>query len=155
MDDVFVGRHDHTLDAKGRVVLPAGFRPSFESSGFLIKGDDGCLALMTQSRFAELAQGVRTRSRVGEREHRSALRSWAAAAVRVVPDKQGRIAIPEDLRRYAQLERDCVVVGSLDQVEIWNAARWAEIDALGDSVIESPDEHRLDDVDTAEGNGAP
>ena len=71
--------------------------------------------------------------------------------MRVVPDKQGRIAIPEDLRRYAQLERECVVVGSLDQVEIWNAARWGEVDALGDSVIESPDAHRLDGAGHTDG----
>ena len=57
----------------------------------------------------------------------------------MLPDKQGRIAIPEELREFAQLQRDCVVVGSIDEVELWSAQRWTQINETGDSLLESPD----------------
>ena len=65
MESVFVGRHEHSLDAKGRIVLPAGFRGAFEPSGFLIKHSEGCLALMTPDRFGEIAAQMSERSHSG------------------------------------------------------------------------------------------
>ena len=140
MDDVFVGQFEHSLDSKGRVVLPASFRTSFEQSGFLIKGSEGCLALLTPLRFKDIASVMATRSEEGDIRHRSAKRSFGAGAARVLPDKQGRIAIPEDLRVFAHLQRDCVIVGAIDEVEIWDRARWQEITQVGDSLLESPDD---------------
>jgi len=81
-----------------------------------------------------------SRSEEGDVRHRSAKRSFGAGASRVLPDKQGRIAISEDLRSFAHLERDCVIVGAIDEVEIWDRARWQEITEVGDSLLESPDE---------------
>ena len=95
MDEVFVGQFEHSLDPKGRIVLPASFRTSFEQSGFLIKGPEGCLALLTPERFQDIAQNMASRSEEGDIRHRSAKRSFGAGAARVLPDKQGRIAIPE------------------------------------------------------------
>ena len=81
-----------------------------------------------------------SRSEEGDVRHRSAKRSFGAGASRVLPDKQGRIAVPEDLRSFAQLDRDCVIVGAIDEVEIWDSARWQQITEVGDSLLESPDE---------------
>ena len=81
-----------------------------------------------------------TRSEEGDIRHRSAKRSFGAGAARVLPDKQGRIAIPEDLRVFAHLQRDCVIVGAIDEVEIWDRARWQEVTQVGDSLLESPDD---------------
>ena len=140
VDEVFVGQFEHALDAKGRIVLPASFRVSFDESGFLIKGPEGCLALLTPDRFRDIAQTMASRSVEGDVRHRSAKRSFGAGAARVLPDKQGRIAVPEDLRAFAHLERDCVIVGAIDEVEIWDQSRWQEMTEVGDSLLESPDE---------------
>ena len=139
MDELFVGQFEHALDMKGRIVLPASFRASFDESGFLIKGSEGCLALLTPERFRDIAQTMASRSEEGEVRHRSAKRSFGAGASRVLPDKQGRIAVPEDLRSFAQLERECVIVGAIDEVEIWDSERWSQITQVGDSLLESPD----------------
>lgn len=139
MDELFVGQFEHSLDVKGRIVLPASFRGAFEQSGYLTKGSEGCLALMTPTQFRELALEMSTRSKEGDIRHRAAKRSFGAGAARVLPDKQGRIAIPEELREFAQLQRDCVVVGSIDEVELWSAQRWTQINETGDSLLESPD----------------
>lgn len=139
MDELFVGQFEHALDMKGRIVLPASFRASFDESGFLIKGSEGCLALLTPERFRDIAQTMASRSEEGDVRHRSAKRSFGAGASRVLPDKQGRIAVPEDLRSFAQLERECVIVGAIDEVEIWDSERWSQITQVGDSLLESPD----------------
>lgn len=139
VDEFFVGSFEHSLDAKGRIVLPAAFRSAFESSGYLIKAPDGCLALMSAGRFSTHARSIADQGGVGDSRQRNAKRAFFAATAEVTPDKQGRIAIPEDLRIFAQLDRECVVIGALDDVEIWSASRWAAASALGDSVIEDPD----------------
>ena len=139
MDELFVGQIEHALEMKGRIVLPASFRASFDESGFLIKGSEGCLALLTPERFRDIAQTMASRSEEGDVRHRSAKRSFGAGASRVLPDKQGRIAVPEDLRSFAQLERECVIVGAIDEVEIWDSERWSQITQVGDSLLESPD----------------
>ena len=147
MEELFVGQFEHALDAKGRIVLPASFRPSFDQSGFLIKGSEGCLALLTPERFQDIAQNMASRSQEGDIRHRSAKRSFGAGAARILPDKQGRIAVPEDLRSFAHLERECGIVGGIDEVEIWDLNRWQEVTEVGDSLLESPDEF----TDTSDG----
>ena len=61
------------------------------------------------------------------------------APARVLPDKQGRIAIPEELRRFAGLQRECVVIGAIDEVEIWDAGRWQDENAQGESLLAAPE----------------
>lgn len=139
MDSMFVGQHEHALDAKGRIVLPASFRNAFDPAGFLIKHSEGCLALMTPDRFSEIAAQMSHRSQSGGPAGRAAKRSFGAGAARVTPDKQGRIAVPEELRRFAGLQRDCVVIGAIDEVEIWDAERWQEVDAQGESLLAAPE----------------
>ena len=140
VEELFVGQFEHALDAKGRIVLPASFRSSFDQSGFLTKGSEGCLALLTPERFRDIAQTMASRSEEGDVRHRSAKRSFGAGAARILPDKQGRIAVPEDLRSFANLERECVIVGVIDEVEIWDRSRWQQITEVGDSLLESPDD---------------
>ena len=153
MDEFFVGQYEHSLDAKGRIVLPASFRTAFENSGFLIKGSEACLALMTPTQFADLAKEMSSRSKAGDASQRAAKRSFGAGAARVMPDKQGRIAIPEELRQFAGLQRECMVIGSIDEVEIWDAQRWSEINEAGETVLESPDAYPLN-ADASDEDGA-
>lgn len=139
VESLFVGQHEHSLDAKGRIVLPASFRSAFEPSGFLIKHSEGCLALMTPDRFGEIAGQMSERSQSGGLHGRAAKRSFGAGAARVLPDKQGRIAVPEELRRFAGLQRECIVIGAIDEVEIWDAGRWHEMNAQGESLLAAPE----------------
>lgn len=139
MESLFVGQHEHALDAKGRIVLPASFRSAFEPSGFLTKHSEGCLALMTPERFGDIAGQMSQRSQSGGPRGRAAKRSFGAGAARVMPDKQGRIAVPEELRRFAGLQRECVVIGAIDEVEIWDAGRWQDMNAHGESLLAAPE----------------
>jgi MraZ protein len=125
---MFLGTYEHTLDAKGRLILPAKFREPLEVGAFLTRSLDGGLALYTADEFEKVAVEMQETARRGG-EQRNVIRSFAAGAAEATPDRQGRISIPANLRNYAGLMRDIVVTGALTRVEIWDAARWREIDS--------------------------
>ena len=127
---MFFGEHQHSLDAKGRLILPAKFRDAFAEVAYVTKVVDGCLAVWTTLEFEAITTEMREKARRGE-EERNAVRAWAAGAAEVAPDKQGRIAIPASLRSYAGLENDVMVTGAINHVELWNPERWREIDRTG------------------------
>lgn len=126
----FWGTHEHSLDAKGRVILPARFRDPFRAKAFLTKLVDGCLALWTPREFERRTADMLEKARRGQSE-RNLARAWAAGAFDVIPDGQGRIAIPPHLREFARLDGDVVINGAINHVELWNPARWGEVDTEG------------------------
>ncbi len=121
---MFVGTFEHSLDEKGRVVLPSTFRVELAEKGFLSQYDR-CLGLWTEEGFNTVAERIRDRVREGLLPA-DALRGFSANAHEVRPDSQGRITIPQRLREFAGLEREAAVIGAYDRIEIWDAARWAE-----------------------------
>ena len=131
---MFLGTYEHSLDAKGRVILPARFRDALEAGAYLAKSLDGCLALYTAEEFGKVAQDMQEKARRGGAE-RNAVRSFAAGATEATPDRQGRITIPAHLRQYAALERELVVTGVITRVEIWDAARWQAVDTEADRAM--------------------
>ncbi|HEV2428119.1 MAG TPA: hypothetical protein VGS61_07865 [Acidimicrobiales bacterium] len=116
----FVGQFQHSLDAKGRLILPARFRPEFERGGCLSPNTEGCVALWTPSEFARQAEERLAQSRAGGSTDRQRARYWAANSSDVEFDKQGRFALPGAIREYGRLNGDVLVVGALDHVELWN-----------------------------------
>jgi MraZ protein len=128
---MFLGEYQHSLDAKGRVILPARFRGQLEGGAVMAQALDGCLAVYPRAEFEDrvAAKLIEVRGR-GSRE-RAAVMSYAAGAHEFMPDTQGRVAIPNKLREYAGLEREIVVVGGIDHVQIWDAQRFRERDAEG------------------------
>jgi MraZ protein len=121
----FVGRYEHALDVKGRVILPAKYRIAFEHGGFLTENREGCLALWTPDEFARQMSAMQEAA--GEdRLGRNRARLWAAGAAEVEIDRQGRMAIAAHLREFAALEGDVLVNGAIDRVELWNPIRWRE-----------------------------
>jgi MraZ protein len=132
----FLGEYQHSLDAKGRVILPAEFREPLANGAVLTKVLDGCLGVYSREGFEEMAEQVRVSARRGPRERRAA-RSWFSAARPFTPDKQGRVAIPQTLRDYAGLERDVMVLGVDNRIELWHPARWREQEAEGQADISS------------------
>lgn len=127
---MFLGEFQHSLDAKGRVILPVRFREQLEGGAVMAKALDGCLAVYPVEKFAQLADKLGDARERGSRE-RQAARSFFAGAVEFTPDKQGRVAVPPQLREYAHLDREVVVAGSFDHLEIWDSQMFAERDAVG------------------------
>ena len=122
----FFGRFEHSLDDKGRVILPAKFRPHFERGGFIGPYLDGCLALWTPEEFETQMDEMKARDRAG-RDERNLARVWANNTQEVEIDKRsGRMAIPPYLRDTAQLTGEVLITGNIDRVELWNPQVWAE-----------------------------
>jgi transcriptional regulator MraZ len=132
----FLGEYQHALDAKGRVILPAEFREPLSEGAVLTKSLDGCLAVFSREGFEEMAERVRESARRGERERRAA-RSFFSAARPFTPDKQGRVAIPQNLREYSALERDVMVLGVDNRIELWSPQLWRDHEAKGQADIAS------------------
>ena len=122
----FVGQFQHTLDVKGRLILPAKFRAEFERGGHLSPNTEGCIALWTPGEFARQSEERLEQSRSGGALERQQVRYWAANSCDVEFDKQGRFALPSAIRDYGQLVGDVLVVGALDHIELWNPAIYAE-----------------------------
>lgn len=126
---LFVGVHEHTLDGKGRLILPSGFRSQL-TGGAYITALDSCVGILPVDEFAETAEQLR--SQVGTEEvDINALRSFAAKADFVVPDGQGRMRILPHLRAAAGLDRKVIVTGMIRRIEIWNPDRWMEVQSAG------------------------
>lgn len=120
----FVGRFDHGLDAKGRVILPAPFRASFEHGGHLTQNYERCLSLWTPGAFDRQAEEMLEGTKVGTSEARNFARVWAAGSVDVQIDRQGRMGIPAHLREFAGLNGEVLVTGAIDHIELWNPEEW-------------------------------
>ena len=127
---MFLGEFQHSLDAKGRVILPVRFRAQLEGGAVMARALDGCLAVYPVAEFDRVARKLREARERGSRE-RQAARTFFAGAVEITPDKQGRVAVPQHLREYAHLDREVMVAGSFDHIEIWDAQMFAERDAAG------------------------
>jgi MraZ protein len=119
----FVGRFEHSLDTKGRLILPSRFRGPFERGGYLTENREGCLALWTPGEFERQMAAMQERASSG-RTFRNRARLWAASSHEVEIDRQGRMAIPAHLRAFATLESEVLVNGAIDRVELWNPAVW-------------------------------
>ncbi len=120
-----VGRYEHSLDIKGRVILPAKFRAQFERGGYLTQHSEGCLALWTPGEFERQMAVMQERAESG-RSDRNRARLWASTSHEVEIDRQGRMAIPVHLREFAGLESEVLVHGAIDRVELWSPPAWAE-----------------------------
>ncbi len=125
MDARFFGRYEHSLDGKGRVILPAKFRGPFEHGGYLTAYQDGCLALWTPEQFEVQSREMLERAASG-RADRHLSRVWAASSHDLEIDRQGRMAIPQWLREWAGLESEVLINGAINRVELWNREAWEE-----------------------------
>ena len=127
---MFVGTFEHSLDDKGRLVLPSAFRGRLSESAFLTPYEN-CLALWPEQEFRAFVERLTEKVRTGEAKP-NAMRIFTAHASSVKPDGQGRIGIAPRLREYAGLDGEVTLTGSLDHIEIWQPSRWAEVSALGE-----------------------
>ena len=130
---MLLGTYSHALDEKGRVVLPAKFRRDLEEGAVLTKGEDGCLELFPNETWGEEVKEILSDDR-RKIEVRRRRRLRFGEAHPITPDKQGRIAIPQELRDFAGMaaEAEVTLVGVVDRVEIWEPATWVRESALAE-----------------------
>jgi MraZ protein len=120
---VFFGTYTPRLDDKGRLFLPAKFRDELAEGLVVTRGQERCLYVWSMEEFTKLTERLRETS-VTNKSARDYVRMFFAGASDETPDKQGRITVPPMLRGYASLERDCIVIGAMNRIEIWDAASW-------------------------------
>jgi MraZ protein len=122
----FFGNYEHALDIKGRVILPARLRVHFTQPGYLTPHLEGCLALWRSEDFDREVE-LQLAAAESDAASRNRVRDWAANVFEADVDKQGRMAVPTNLRGYAELdlEQPVVIVGMINRVELWSPARWA------------------------------
>jgi MraZ protein len=136
---MFLGEFQHSLDIKGRVILPARYRDQLAEGAYVTKGRGGCLSVFTAEDFEVVANRVREQSKQGATQLNAA-RAFFSGAQEVRPDKQGRVALPQNLRDYAGLTREVVVAGVFSRIEIWDRDRWLELDRVGAQALTDSDD---------------
>lgn len=125
---MFSGQYSHTLDTKGRLNIPSKFREQLGNEFVVTKGMDGCLFVFDNENWDEFEKKLQNLPTIGTLEIRQYTRFFLAGVMRVEVDKQGRILIPANLRTYANLEKDAILVGVGKRIEIWNADTWLRME---------------------------
>lgn len=127
---MFMGEFNHSIDSKGRIIIPAKFREELGDNFVITQGLDGCLFAYPNSDWQEFVKKLQALP--GTKEARQLQRYFLAVAAECEVDKQGRILIPAKLRQDAALDKDIVFVGVLNKVEIWSRQRWDNNNNYGD-----------------------
>ena len=137
---MLLGAHDHTLDDKNRLTLPARFREAFQDGVVVTRGFDGCLYAYRRADWDRLVESRLATMDPLSKEGRRIQRFFFAGASEAELDKQGRVMIPAQLLEHAQLGREVVVAGVHDHLEIWDRAAWrkelAEVEGSAEDVAE-------------------
>lgn len=120
---MFLGEYQHTLDAKGRLIIPAKFRESLGNKCVLTLGLDGCIFLFPLPEWEKLAKKIATLP-LARKEARLFSRHFFSNASDVEMDKQGRIPIPTKLAELVKMEKDATVIGVSSRIEIWPTEKW-------------------------------
>ena len=130
---MFLGEHKHIVDAKGRVVMPSRFRPELEAGLVVTKGQDRCLVVFPSEQFDQEVARLNRLPRTDRRTRNFARILYGGASDQGL-DAQGRLPLPPTLRAYAGLDRDVVVLGVGDRVEIWDADTWHRVETENDDI---------------------
>lgn len=128
---MFMGEYSHTIDAKGRVIVPARFREELGEGSVITKGLDGCLFVYPKEEWQKFEEKLRQLP-LNQQNARKITRFFLAGATGCEIDKQGRVLLPAVLREFAELEKDVVMVGIMNRVEIWSKDRWNEANRFDD-----------------------
>ncbi|HEX2050439.1 MAG TPA: division/cell wall cluster transcriptional repressor MraZ [Actinomycetota bacterium] len=135
----FTGEFRHTIDAKGRLIVPSRIRDELEDDRVVLtRWLNGCIAMWSGPGWRSFEQSLLEQGR-SSASARSVVRAIAASAHQDAVDRQGRIGVPAKLRSWAGIERDAVVIGALDHGEIWSPQRWQDEQA-------KVEEGRLDEL---------
>lgn len=122
---MFMGEYNHTIDPKGRLIVPAKYRDELGEKFVVTKGLDHCLFVFPPAEWQAFADKLHALP-TAKADSRKFVRFFLAGATECELDKQGRILLPSNLREFAALEKDVVLVGVSSRVEIWSKASWDE-----------------------------
>lgn len=120
---MFIGEYQHSIDKKGRIIIPAKFRDELGNSFIITKGLDNCLFVYPQNEWNILEQKLKALP-LTRKDARAFVRFFFAGATECDLDKQGRILVPGNLRKHANLSKDTVIIGVSNRVEIWSKEEW-------------------------------
>jgi MraZ protein len=120
---MFIGEYSHNLDEKGRLAIPVKFRNEVKKGAVVTRGLDNCLFLYTKTEWEKLAEKLAALP-ISQANSRAFARLMLAGAMDVEVDKQGRVILPEYLRRFAGLKKEVVLAGLYNRVEIWDSGAW-------------------------------
>ena len=122
---MFMGEYNHIIDAKGRLIIPARFRELLGEEFILTKGLDGCLSIYPMDAWEAFETKLRALP-LTNKNARTFTRFFVAGATNCELDRQGRILVPQTLREFAGLEKEVVLTGNLDRIEILSKEKWSE-----------------------------
>ncbi|MVB10587.1 Transcriptional regulator MraZ [Caprobacter fermentans] len=135
---MLIGEYQHSIDLKGRVIVPARFREDLGDNFYVTKGLDGCLFVLSPSEWNRLQEKI---SAMPISKARGLQRFFFSGAVEAQPDRQGRVLLPQTLRDYAGLEKDVTFIGASSRAEIWDTERWTSFNSTltQDNIAEAMD----------------
>ncbi|MDD4371547.1 MAG: division/cell wall cluster transcriptional repressor MraZ [Anaerostipes sp.] len=128
---MFMGEYNHTIDSKGRLIIPSKFREALGSEFVITKGLDGCLFVFPEKEWLAFEEKLRSLPLIDKNARRFS-RFFLAGASTCELDKQGRILVPGTLREFAQMDKEVVLTGMLDRIEVWSKEKWNENSSYDD-----------------------
>lgn len=132
---MLLGEYQHNLDIKGRMAIPAKFREKLTAGAIITRGIDNCLFVFANAEWDVLAKKLIALP-LAQANSRAFVRLMLAGATDVLIDNQGRILVPDYLRRYAGLKKEVIVAGLYNRIEIWDEAAWKAYKAKTESASE-------------------
>ena len=129
---MLMGTYSHSLDTKGRLIVPSAFRKDLGDSFVITKNLDKCLAVYPDTEWAKLVEKMDALPKISSEAARKLRRFYFGNSVSMEVDKQGRVLIPGNLREYADLTKDVTLVGVDDHVEIWDTEAWNKYNSDND-----------------------
>lgn len=131
MMHMFMGEYNHTIDAKGRLIIPSKFREALGDEFVVTKGLDGCLFVFDGIEWSAFEEKLKALP-ITNKDARQFVRFFLAGAASVEVDKQGRILVPNVLREFADLSKDVTLIGVGSRIEIWDKTRYEGASAYDD-----------------------
>ena len=122
---MFMGEYNHTIDAKGRLIVPSKFREQLGSEFVATKGLDRCISVYTNEEWMNIQEKCKNIP-LTTKDARKFTRFYFGSAIDCEIDKQGRVLLPANLREYAGLQKEIVLVGVLNRIEIWSKDKWLD-----------------------------
>ena len=132
---MFIGQYTYSLDAKGRVVIPPKYREELGEEFVISKGMDGCLRIYTTDAWQDFCDKLSALPQTSK-DARHFARFFLAGANSLEPDKQGRVLIPQVLREFASLEKDVMIIGVNNYVEIWDVNKYDEVNDISEEELD-------------------
>ncbi|MFD2704903.1 division/cell wall cluster transcriptional repressor MraZ [Salibacterium lacus] len=120
---MFMGEHHHNVDDKGRMIIPSRFRDGLGETFVITRGMDECLFIYPMEEWERLESRLKSLP-FTKKDARAFTRFFFSGAAECELDKQGRVSIPSTLRRYADIQKECVVIGVSTRVEVWSREKW-------------------------------